>query len=610
MAGATGLYKAFLGMKTSKQWKKIGVSRRGGVATPLFSLYSKSSVGIGEIPDLMLLADWVKSAGMSIIQLLPMNDVGFDFRPYDAQSTFALDCMYLALGELEGADAGKIKKKIAGVKEKFPTGGMYVDYGIKRAKLDLLWELFSSRTGKDETAFGKYVRKNKFWLKNYVLFKVIKEKCGQSSWENWPPELKARDPEALARFEKGNSGRMQFHMWLQWQLDSQFRKVKDYAASRGVLLMGDLPFLVSRDSADVWAHQEYFKLDLASGAPPDLYFWKGQRWGMPPYHWENMAANGYDYLVERLQYAENFYDFFRIDHFVGLFRLWTISLGEPLENGGLNGVFDPRDESLWEEHGRKLLTVMTEATDMLPCAEDLGVIPPCSYKVLREFAVPGMEVQRWAKDWGRTYDFIPAEKYRENSIAVISTHDMHSFRGWWAFEAGTADAGLFERLCQIKQVDFTRVKSELFDPKRSIHGRLRWKEQVGSVDFLLSSLRLGIEEAFQFADMYKASFNEKQRFWEYLGLNGTADEKCSLELMEAALRKASGSSSVFSVQLLQDWLSLDESIECDPATFRINFPGTMDEKNWRLVLPLSLEQMSKWAVTKAVKEIHRGAGRI
>jgi len=193
---------------------------------------------------------------------------------------------------------------------------------------------------------------------------------------------------------------------------------------------------------------------------------------------------------------------------------------------------------------------------------------------------------------------------------VISTHDMHSFRGWWAFEAGAVDGGLFERLCQTKHIDFQRAKSELFDPERSSHGRLRWLDGISGVERILASLRVGPEEASPFVDMYKASFNEKQKFWDYLGLAGKAPEQCPVSLIEAAFRKVSGSASVFSVQLLQDWLSLDPSIGGDPAVFRINFPGTMDEKNWRLVMPLSLEALSKWGFAKKVKMINKESGRI
>lgn len=597
-------------MKAGKQWKRIGVQRRAGVATPLFSVYSASSVGIGEIPDLKLLVDWVRKAGMSLIQLLPLNDVGFDFRPYDAQSNFALDPVYLSLEQLAEVEIDLFRKEIGMLRKKFPTGRGLVDYGVKQAKLDFLAEIFLKQKLSGSATFRKFKLRNSFWLRDYSLFKVIKEKQGQSSWEEWPPDLKSREAAALSHFETENRERMDFYAWLQWQLFEQFRDVKTYAEAEEVLLMGDIPFLVSRDSADVWAHQDYFKLHLASGAPPDLYFWKGQRWGMPPYQWENISGNHYDYVIEKLRYSENFYDLYRIDHFVGLFRLWTISLAEPSGNAGLNGIFDPQDENEWENHGRTLLSVMVESNRMLPCGEDLGVIPPCSYRLLEEYAVPGMDVQRWAKDWGKTYDFKAPLSYRRNSIAVISTHDMHSLRGWWELEAGTVDGSLFKRQCETRNIDFERVKGELFDPKKSREGRLRWKKDVADEGHLLSILGIRPDEAFEFLDAYRSSFSEREKFWNYLGLQGKPEEKSSVKMITAALEKINESAAVFSIQLLQDWFALDSSLDSDPAASRINFPGTTGDKNWRLVVPLSLEEMGKWALNKTLKTMNKKAGRI
>jgi 4-alpha-glucanotransferase len=209
--------------------------------------------------------------------------------------------------------------------------------------------------------------------------------------------------------------------------------------------MGDLPFLVSRDSADVWSHQQYFKLELASGAPPDMLYAKGQRWGMPPYNWQAIEANKYDYLTEKLEFAENFYDLYRIDHVVGIFRVWTIPLSEPLEHSGISGSFDPAEEASWEDHGKKILSIMVKNANMLACAEDLGVVPACSYKILSELGIPGIDIQRWMRDWDKTYDFKKPDLYRYNSLATIATHDMSSLCAWWDFEAGTIDEELFMR---------------------------------------------------------------------------------------------------------------------------------------------------------------------
>lgn len=584
--------------------------KRAGVCAPLFSVFSKNSAGIGELPDLKLLIDWCYRTGMSIVQLLPMNDVGFDFRPYDAQSTFALEPMHLSFSHLDGVNTKPFLKGISFLRKKFPAGGDRVNYGIKGAKMDLLWKIFKDSYKKLPSVFERFADQNQFWLKDYAIFKVIKETHQWKGWEEWGDSLKRREPKAIQSVEWMNHERIQFHQWLQWQLFEQFRTIKEYSAKKKVFLMGDLPFLVSRDSADVWAHQEYFKLDRVSGAPPDMYVANGQRWGMPPYHWENIAFHQHDYLIEKLKYAENFYDLFRIDHIVGIFRLWTIATTEPSEHGGSVGIFDPQNENLWEEHGRRLLSVMIEKTKMLVCGEDLGTVPPCSYKVLEDLRIPGMDVQRWNRHWGKSYDFKNPQEYRENSIAVISTHDMSLLSAWWEVEAGTVDEAFFQGKCSAKGISFETVKEKLFDLRKSRFGRLRWKRDILNERILAEILGQKESKLIELMDAYRSSYDEKEKFWQYLGLSGEADEKSSPLLIKKALLKINGTASIFSVQLLQDWLSLGGFFKEDSWDCRINFPGTMSDKNWSVVMPVSLEEMQTLSVNKEIKRINHETGRI
>lgn len=588
------MYGTFLKSLTAKQWKRIGVKRRAGVCTPLFSIYSEKSIGIGEIPDLKLLINWTKACGMSLIQLLPMNDTGFNFRPYDAESSFALDPMYLSLGELAGVNLKPFAKDIEALRRRFPLKGLWVDTTVKRAKLELLQKIFRSDDMKKVPAFKVFTKKNRSWLGSYALFKVMKEKNGLKSWEEW----------AEKNFDDKDEDKLRFHEWLQWQLFEQFTAVKAYADKKDVRLVGDLPFLVSRDSADVWAEPEIFKLDRASGAPPDLYFARGQRWGMPPYDWAHVERTGYAYLREKLKYAENFYDLFRIDHFVGLFRLWTIALDEPTENAGAHGVFDPSDESRWEEHGKKILSEMVLATRMLPLAEDLGVVPTCSGPTLESFAVPGMEIQRWVKNWGTDHRFKAPEEYRPNSVTMLSTHDMSALRGWWEHEAGTVDEVDFRKKCQAYGRDADATRALLFDIERSGRGRLRWKSDIRELPVLLDRLGLREADAKGFVDMYLNSFDERRQYWNAIGLKGAAKDVFTAEFAAAALAHAGKSASIFAVQLLQDWLSLVSVKELASPDCRINVPGTMDEKNWRFRLPFSLEEMARLGVDKKIRKIN------
>ncbi len=547
---------------------------------------------------------------MSIIQLLPMNDVGFSFTPYDAQSGFALDPMYLSFGHLVEVKTKPYLVEIELLRKTFETGSGRVDYKIKTAKLDLLWKIFKEQVIKDPPPFKQYRSKNKFWLEDYTCFKAIKEENGNKCWEEWPVQLKERNPEAIRGFVKTHQERIRFHEWLEWQLFEQFKEIKKYARSKKVLLMGDLPFLTSRDSADVWSHPEYFKLDLSSGAPPDTYFFKGQRWGTPPCRWENIEKDSYRYVIQKLEYANNFYDLLRMDHVVGFFRLWSIPVFEPPENAGLNGFFDPADERLWEERGRKLLSMMIEHSKMLVCAEDLGTVPECSYRVLDEFAVPGIDVQRWMRDFQTDHAFKLPEQYRQNSIAALSTHDMASFNAWWEYEAGTVYGPLFERQCKSKGIPFEEVKPKLFDLDQSAYGRLRWRSEIKEVGILIQILGKPETEIEDLIHLYRFSYDEKLKFWNYLGLSGDCEKKSSPSLVKAAFEKISSAASIFSIQLLQDWLALGNLWKENSWNTRINFPGMINDRNWSLVMPVSLEEMKSLPINQEIKTINVQAGRV
>ncbi|MFW6210707.1 MAG: 4-alpha-glucanotransferase, partial [bacterium] len=534
------------------------------------------------------------------------NDTGFDYAPYDSQTTFVLDPMYLSIENMKYIDKPRFEREIKELKERFPAGNKRVDYGVKKAKLGLLRKIFDSR-GEFAGDYESFCEKASFWLEDYAVYKVIKDVQEQKNWENWDEKYRARENKEVENIVNERKDDMVFYRWLQFELFEQMKNVKEYCNEKGIYIQGDLPFLVSRDSADVWANRDYFKLGVSSGAPPDMYFAKGQRWGMPPYNWENIRGAGFDYLVEKVKYTENFYDMFRIDHFVGLFRLWTIDLNEPEDTYGLNGKFDPEDESLWKEHGREILEAMTESSLMLPCAEDLGVVPQCSFEILEEFALPGMDVQRWTRDWGETYEFLAPEKYRVNSAAIISSHDMTPFLLWWEKECGTVDAMLVEKKCGENSLDYNEIKSRLFDMEKSTEQRLRFREGIKStadVNEALEGTGGGAEFIY---GMFSETAAEKDMFLDFAGAEKKAGPK---EVLKAALVKVNETASVFSINLLQDFLSLGGCFDgWDNEDLRVNTPGSVDEKNWTIVMPLSLEEMIKSGLNAEIQKIHKDSGR-
>jgi len=591
------------------RWKAIGVASRAGILVPLFSVYSKDSAGIGDFGDLKLAVDLCSKTGASIIQLLPMNEIGSTFCPYDAVSSFALEPSYISLGALPGAGKGPVRAGIDKIRKAFAAGAGHVNYAIKEAKKEVLREAYLGDKSADKAEFKKFTDASGYWLDDFALYKVLKHYHAGKPWYDWPEEYKRRDTKALSAFRKEHEKEVSFQIWEQFIAFSQFRETKRYAGSKGVLMKGDLPILISRDSADVWAHPEFFKLDFAAGAPPDMYCAKGQRWGMPTYDWPAIDADKYRYLKEKLKFAENFYDILRIDHVVGLFRIWSIPQNDPAENEGLHGVFDPSDENLWDEHGRRLLSVMLENTKMLLCAEDLGMIPRGCPAVLKEFGIPGNEVQRWVKDWEKHHDFLPPEEYRHVSVAMLSTHDTTNWAAWWENEAGTVDEALFIRKCRDRGIDFERIKDKAFDVSRSRHGRLRWQDIVSSKEVLTGILGKREEELRDFIEMYENTYHEKEKLWKHLGLKGAMRERSDAGIVSAVLGITLGSRSIFCIELLIDYLYTADMFKGDPYQYRVNKPGTVTKTNWSLTIPIALEDLLKHKACSNMKKLISDSGR-
>ncbi|MFC1667953.1 4-alpha-glucanotransferase [Chlamydiota bacterium] len=596
---------------SAKKWEHIGFKKRAGVLTPLFSLFSKNSIGIGEFPDLKLFVDWCKKCGLSIIQLLPMNEMGPLNCPYDAESSFALDPVYLSLNDVIAHIKSKktFKNKLADLKKRYPCTIHYVNYEIKENKVQLLYEIFSANKTSLQNDFNQFIDQNSYWLNDFALFKVLKEHFNGKPWYEWEAPHKNRDLSFLNNFEKDHHNEVLFQKWLQWLTFVQFIDVKEYAKKHNLLLKGDLPILVSRDSADVWAHPHYFKLDFASGAPPDMYASKGQRWGMPPYNWEQIATDNYCYFKEKLAFAEHFYHMLRIDHVVGLFRIWSIPQEEPKENHGLHGFFDPYDEGIWKEHGNRILSMINDNTSMLLCAEDLGIIPPACPQVLNELGIPGNNVQRWTKIWADEFNFISSDRYRLLCVAMLSTHDTTNFASWWSHEANTIDQHVFKNLCSDHHIDFHQIKHVIFDEGNSLNGRLRWKKSIDSPEALCKALQKQPHEIPEIIENFKKTAFEKEKLWNEFKTDDLFKESCSPEVIKNAYSLTLQSNAIFCIETLIDLLFLHTIITDDPMNYRINKPGTISNTNWSLRIPIGLEDLLTHPVTKIIGKLNINSGR-
>ncbi len=427
------------GCAASRHWKaafrgfKGGKLRTVGICIPLSSIRSARSCGMGDVADLYEMIDFCSEIGAGLLQLLPVNDAGYDGVPYAALSAFALDPAYAALDRIPGLehDAAFIES-VARVARTFDT--VRIDNpAVRRARESLLRDGFVRvRSDSLHVELRAFIQSNK-WVRAYAAFKVIREREDFRCWENWSAVHAGPPHEIIESLE--NTDEFMFHVFCQWLLDSQFSAAHEYARQKGVLLEGDIPILVARDSADVWARPDMFHLEFAAGAPPDMYSEDGQHWGFPTYRWAVIRDDDYSWWRSRLLISAKYFDLYRIDHVVGFFRIWTIGIND---RNGRNGWFDPADESLWGEHGRTILSVMLDATDMLPLAEDLGTIPDICRTTLRDMGICGLKVQRWEKYWKTDSRFIRPLDYDPISVATLSTHDCDIVADWWA-GAGEAE---------------------------------------------------------------------------------------------------------------------------------------------------------------------------
>ena len=426
-----------------RQWRRIGTDRRLGIAVPLFSLRSSRSAGIGDVADLEMLVDWCVEIGASVVQLLPLNDLGTDSAPYCAISAFALDPVHVALDRLDEVQRdAALRDRVRGLSQVLERAPR-VDYtAVRREKMAVLEAAFAvgREALSDAAGFEGFVAANRDWLEDYVLYRTLREENGWASRESWGPDYAGAD--ARAAFAGEHAERLQFHRWVQWTLDRQLSAARAYAQARGVLLKGDIPILVGRDSADVWCHPEIFRLDTGAGAPPDYYAEDGQNWGFPTYDWPTLWDDDCRWWRRRLEVAERYFDLYRVDHVVGLFRIWTVPQGEKTAR---NGVFVPADEAEWGAHGRRILEMMLAAADMLPLAEDLGTIPDVCRETLVDLGICGLKVARWEKRYKSDGRFIPPAAFPALSVATLSTHDSETLRGWWQAEP-TERQELYETL--------------------------------------------------------------------------------------------------------------------------------------------------------------------
>jgi 4-alpha-glucanotransferase len=318
-----------------------------GIAIPVFSLRSQKSMGIGEFTDIKALVDWAKQTGLKLIQLLPVNDTTAthtwtDCYPYAPVSVFALHPIYLNIEKLAGKEHADLVKALKR-KQKLLNDLPEVDYeSVIKAKWVAIKDLYTAMKNQwqADKDYQKYFEENKHWLEPYAAFCFYRDKYKTADFSIWKTNntYSTIDVAKLANPKSKTYDQFAIHLFVQYYLHVQLKDSVDYAHKNGIILKGDLPIGIYRNSADAWMDPEQYNMNAQAGAPPDDFAVKGQNWGFPTYNWTRMQQDGFAWWKQRFKQMSLYFDAFRIDHILGFFRIWSIPM-DAVE--GILGHFVP-----------------------------------------------------------------------------------------------------------------------------------------------------------------------------------------------------------------------------------------------------------------------------
>lgn len=412
---------------------RFNLGRRAGMLLPLSSVRAKNG-DLGSYADAGAVARWLRSAGCTMWQLLPLNEVapGQD-SPYAASSSLALEPVYIDLSkvpELGGDHTLTLAEqdRLAAARQ-----SKAVDFDafrtVKRSALARAWARFRDTELKGGSAragdFSRFREEMRAWVEDYALYRALHDRR-RTSWRDWEPGLRGKDPQAIERARGELKDAADELVFVQWVADTQWREGRREANAAGVKVVGDLPFMVAEDSADVWGLQRFFRFDASVGVPPDAYSADGQDWGLPVPRWDEMRDAGDPWLKPRAERAAELYDAFRVDHVVGLYRTYARPLAASPGGPRPEPFFVPAQEPLQRAQGERILTLLGSRAEVL--AEDLGTVPDSVRASLAALGVPGTKVLRWEVDNGVPRD--PA-RFPAVSVAVTGTHDAEALATWW-----------------------------------------------------------------------------------------------------------------------------------------------------------------------------------
>ena len=411
-------------------------SRRSGVMAPLFSLASSRSWGVGEFADLPVVARWLRQAGQSFLQILPITEIPIsETSPYSSLTAMALDPIYISVPLMEDFEAlggeGQLSQDDRNALDRLRRSARVDHHLIRQLKSRYLRAAHAhfvaahrSRDDSQSQNFADFVRDQQWWLDDYALFQALRQEHRLLAWWEWPAPLAQRHPDALIAAREQLSAEILYRQYVQWIADQQWAAAREGA--RPLKLFGDVPFMISADSPDVWTRQAEFRFDATVGVPPDAFSETGQDWGLPPWRWEVMAANDFEWMKQRARRTAALFDGFRLDHLVGLYRTYV----RPLDRT-TKAFFAPDDEATQRLLGERLVRLYLDTgADVI--AEDLGTVPDFVRESLLQLGVPGFKVMRWERQWEAAgHPFIDPPEYPATSVATSGTHDTEPLASWW-----------------------------------------------------------------------------------------------------------------------------------------------------------------------------------
>lgn len=423
--------------------KKKTNQRKSGILAHISSL--ASPFGIGDLgPEAFAFADFLARSRQKLWQMLPLNptEPAQGNSPYSALSSRAGNPLLIspellaADGLLEGIDLSDYH---------LPRTDKADYLASERIKMELLEKAHSIFIARDDLSENEYFKdfceRNREWLDDFALYMALREKHDNKAWAEWEAPFRLRDTTTLQTFSEAAAGRINFFKWVQYMFDKQWKSLKNHCNKLDISLFGDIPFYVSYNSSDVWAHSELFMLDGdgkitgIAGVPPDSFSDDGQLWGMPVFRWDMHKQQAYKWWIARLAKNTELFDLVRLDHFRAFADHWVVPGGEKT---AVNGS--------WEQGpGADFFKTIETALGGLPfVAEDLGEHSPAIHTLRDAFNLPGMKVLQFAFD-----DHMPKSdhiihNYMPNFIAYTGTHDNNTIRGWFCNDLDHAARRKFE----------------------------------------------------------------------------------------------------------------------------------------------------------------------